>query len=355
MYPNQKNIKIESLGIYLPETVLTTSELLSQCKHPPSLDLEKITGIRERRKAVGEYAVDLAVKSAENALKMSQYSAEELDMIICTSISKYNRKDEVDFEPSASIMIRKRIGAINSINFDISNACAGMLNGIYVMESFIKSGAIKCGMVVSGEYNTPLVNTSKQEIKHSFDRQLAALTIGDCGAAIILDKSDSDKYGLHQLDLITGAKHNHYCYSKPSTRGPGAVLMTKARGLQKKGSEHFPFYLKKTVEKSGWTMDDIDYGIPHQVSVGGIKNGIKVVNKFLGEKIPFRLLYNVERVGNTTSTSHFIVLHEFLLNNTIRKDHNLLFISGASGIVITHATYTMDDLPERYISKFGSA
>lgn len=53
---NQKNIKIESLGIYLPETVLTTSELLRQCKHPPSLDLEKITGIRERRKAVLSHA-----------------------------------------------------------------------------------------------------------------------------------------------------------------------------------------------------------------------------------------------------------------------------------------------------------
>ncbi len=352
---NQKNIKIESLGVYLPETVVTTSELLSQCKHPPLMDLEKITGIRERRMAVGEYAVDLAVKSAENALKMSRYSAEDLDMIICTSISKYNRKDEVDFEPSASIMIRKRIGALNTITFDITNACAGMLNGIYVMESFIKSGAIKCGMVVSGEYNTPLVNTSKHEIKHSFDKQLAALTIGDCGAAIILDKSDSDKYGLHQLDLITGAKHNHYCYSNPSNRGPGAVLMTKARGLQKKGNEHFPSYMMKTVEKSGWTMDDINYGIAHQVSVGGIKNGIKAVNTFLGKKIPFRLLHNVERVGNTTTTSHFIVLHEFLLNNTIRKDHNLLFVSGASGIVITHATYTMDDLPERYISKFGSA
>ena len=352
---NQKNIKIESLGIYLPETVLTTSDLISQCKQPPSLDLEKITGIRERRMAVGEYAVDLAVKAAENALKMSKYSAEDLDMIICTSISKYNRQDEVDFEPATSMKIRKRIGAVNTINFDIANACAGMLNGIYIMESFIKSGAIKCGMVVSGEHNMPLVETSKQEIKHSFDRQLAALTLGDCGAAIILDESDKNNYGLHQLDLITGAKHNHYCYSKPSKQGPGAVLMTKARGLQKTGAEHFPAYLKKTVEESGWTMNDINHGIAHQVSVGGVIKGIKAVNKFLGKKIPFRFLYNVEKVGNTTTTSHFLVLHEFLLNHTIRKDHNILFVSGASGIVISHATYTMDDLAERYISEFGAA
>jgi 3-oxoacyl-[acyl-carrier-protein] synthase III len=122
------------------------------------------------------------------------------------------------------------------------------------------------------------------------------------------------------------------------------VLVTKARGLQRKGAEHFPFYL-----------NDIDYGIPHQITVGVIKRNIKATNRFLREKIPFRLLYNVERVGNTTTTSYFIILHEFLLNNTIRKDHNLLFVGGGSGMVISHATYTMDDLPERYISKFGSA
>ena len=35
----------------------------------------------------------------------------------------------------------------------------------------------------------------------------------------------------------------------------------KARGLQLKGAEHFPFYLKKAVDRSGWSMDEIDFGI----------------------------------------------------------------------------------------------
>jgi len=131
--------------------------------------------------------------------------------------------------------------------------------------------------------------------------------------------------------------------------------MTKARGLQRKGAQHFPFYLKQIVDDSHWSMEDIDYGIAHQVSVGGVKKGVKVVNKFLKNDLPFPFLYNVEKYGNTTTTSHFLVLHGFLLNNTIKKGDNLLFVSGASGIVISHATYTMDDLPDRYIHEFGSA
>ncbi len=61
------NSKIESLGVYLPEQVLSTEELMSRCRHRPRLDFERITGIRERRVAVGEYAVDLAVKAARQA------------------------------------------------------------------------------------------------------------------------------------------------------------------------------------------------------------------------------------------------------------------------------------------------
>ncbi len=345
--------KIESLGIYLPDKVITTEELISRCTHRPKIDFQRITGILERRVAENEYAVDLAIKAAQNALSMSRYNAEDLDMIICTSISKYNRVGEVDFEPSASVMIRNGIGAGNALNFDVVNACAGMFNGIHIMKSFLKTGLIKCGMVVSGEHNLPLVETSLKEIRHSLDKQLATLTLGDCGAAIILDGSTDEKYGFHYLEMVTGAKHNHYCYSKPSHRGPGGVLMTKARGLQRKGAEHFPRYLKKAVDKSGWTMDEIDFGIAHQVSVGGVKKGIKVTKEFLNGVMPVKFLYNVEKFGNTTTTSHFLVLHEFMLNGQIKNDHKILFVSGASGIVITNATYLLDDLPSRYQAHLG--
>lgn len=353
MDPLQQRTQIESLGVYLPERVLTTEELMRMCRHRPRLDLERITGIHERRVADGEYAADLAIKAAQRALRMSKYQAEDLDLIVCTSISKYNREQEVDFEPSTSVRIRRALGAHKALNFDVVNACAGMFNGIHVVQSFLRSGAIRCGMVVSGEHNLPLALTATQEIRHSFDGQLASLTLGDCGAAIILQRSDDDKTGFHHLELVTGAKHNHFCYSVPSKRGPGGALFTKARGLQLKGAEHFPFYLKKAVDSSGWSMDEVDFGIAHQVSVRGVKNGIKVLKQFLGCSVPHKYLYNCERFGNTTTTSHFLVLHEHMLNGEVQPGHKLLFVSGASGIVITHATYAMDDLPQRYQAAFG--
>ncbi len=340
-------VRIESLGVHLPEKRLTTEELLASCRHRPRWDLERITGIHERRVAVGEGALDLGVAAARKALAMSRYGADELGAVICTSISKYHRPFEFTLEPATAALVRRAIGAKNAQVFDLVNACAGMLTGIWVLQGLIRAGVVKTGLVVSGEQNMPLAETAAREMRHSFDRQLAALTVGDAGAAILLDRAP-DGRGFHQVDLVTGAKHDHYCYSRPSPRGPGGMLITKARGLQKKGNEHFPAYLQRTLDATGWTVDDLDHVIPHQVSVRAIENGIRAVEGFLGRATPRVYRCRVERYGNTTTTSHFVVLGDLMREGIAREGHRALLVSGASGIVIGHATLTLDDLPDRY-------
>jgi 3-oxoacyl-[acyl-carrier-protein] synthase III len=341
-------VKIESLGVYLPPKVLSTEELMQRCVSRPRLDLEKITGIGERRVAEGEYAKDLGIKAAERALAMSRYAAEDLDVVVCTSISKHHAPGEFTLEPATALLVRKAIGAKRAVVFDVVNACAGMLNGIYVVQGMIRAGLARRGLVVSGEQNMPLAETATREVTHSFDRQLAALTLGDCGAAVIIDEATDPRFGFHWLDLVTGAKHDHYCHSQPSRHGPGGALFTKARGLQRKGAEHFPFYLKQALDETGWSLDDVDHVIPHQVSVRAIHNGIKAVSRFLNCPMPDFYLCSAEKYGNTTTTSHFLVLHDFMLKGKILPEHNVLLVSGASGIVISHATFTLDDLPRRY-------
>jgi 3-oxoacyl-[acyl-carrier-protein] synthase III len=347
------SVRIESLGIYLPEKVVTMEELLSSCRRRPRWDLERITGIHERRVAVGEYAVDLGIKAARQALAMSSYKPEELDVIICSSISKYNRKDEFHLEPATAVRIRAAIGAVNARVFDVVNACAGMFTGIYVLQGLIRCGKARCGMVVSGELNMPLAETAARELRHSFDSQLVALTLGDGGAALVIDRSPDPHFGFRYIDLVTGAKHDHYCYSRPSRRGPGGILVTKARGLQRKGNEHFPAYFKRALDSSGWTLDDLQHIIPHQVSVRAIENGVRAVGRYLGGKLPDITRCCAGHYGNTSTTSHFLAIHDAILQGRINAGHNAMLVSGASGIVIAHATYTFDDLPQRYRARFA--
>ena len=257
------------------------------CRHRPRLDLEKVTGIHERRVADGEYAKDLGIEAAERALAMSRYAAEDLDVVVCTSISKHHRPDEFSFEPATAVLVRRAIGAKQALVFDVVNACAGLLNGIWVLQGLIRSGAIRCGMVVSGEQNMPLAETATREVRHSLDRQLAALTLGDCGAAAHRRRRDRPEAPASTGSTSSPARST----TTTATRGRraaarGGILMTKARGLQIKGAEHFPVYLKQALDATGWYLDDVDHVIPHQVSVRAIRHGIKVVSRFLGCACP---------------------------------------------------------------------
>jgi 3-oxoacyl-[acyl-carrier-protein] synthase-3 len=349
-----QKVRIESMGAYLPAKVLTMEELLASCRRRPPWDLERITGIRERRVAAGEYAVDLAVQAARRALAMSSYPAAGLDVVIGAGISKHHREDEFHLEPATAVGVARAVGAPSARAFDVVNACAGMLNGIYVLQGLIRAGEARCGMVVSGEHNSPVMRTAARELRHRFGGQMAALTLGDGGAAVILDASPAAAIGFHGLELVTGARHDRYCYSRPSRRGPGGILVTKARGLQRKGNEHFPAYLKEILDRSGWTLDDVDHIIPHQVSVRAIENSARAVERYLGCPLPPVTRVSADVHANTSTTSHFLALHRFILDGTIRPGDNLLFVSGASGIVISHATYTLDDLPARYRARWAA-
>ncbi|MCU0604824.1 MAG: hypothetical protein MUD06_08575 [Rhodospirillales bacterium] len=343
-----QRVRIESLGAYLPEKVLTMEELLVSCRRRPPWDLERITGIRQRREAVGEYAVDLAVQAARKALAMSRYPAGELDVVICASISKHHGENEFHLEPATAVRVARAIGAASARAFDVVNACAGMLTAIHVLQALIRCGAARCGMVVSGEHNLPVTRTAARELRHRFDGQMAALTLGDGGAAVILDAAPDPAAGFVHLDLVTGARHDHYCYSRPSRRGAGGILVTKAHGLQRKGNEHFPAYLKEALDRCGWTLADLDHIIPHQVSVRAIENSARAVERFLGCPLPPVTRVSADVYANTSTTSHFLALHRFILDGTIQAGDRLLLVSGASGIVISHAAYVFDDLPARY-------
>ncbi|MCX6555467.1 MAG: 3-oxoacyl-ACP synthase [Candidatus Aminicenantes bacterium] len=349
----EDRIRIESFGVHIPEKVLTMEELLASCRRRPRWDLERITGIHERRVAVNEYAVDLGIQAARQALDMSCYRAEDLDVVICTSISKYNRKNEFHLEPASAVRIRAAIGAGHARVFDVVNACAGMFTGIYILQGMIRCGMAERGMVVSGEQNMPIAETAARELRHSFDGQLAALTLGDGGAALVLDRSPDPHLGFQYIGLVTGAKHDHYCYSRPSRHGPGGILVTKARGLQRKGNEHFPAYFKRALDASGWSLDDLQHIIPHQVSVRAIENGVRAVGNYLGATVPDITRCSADHYGNTSTTSHFLAIHDAILQGRIQNGHNAMLVSGASGIVIAHATYTFDDLPQRYRARFS--
>ena len=96
--------RIDSVGRRLPETRLTTEDLMASTRHRTSIDLERLTGIHERRVSAGdEDSFTLATAAAVDCLARSPHGAEDLDVIVSCSITKYHGGLVQRFEPSMSL------------------------------------------------------------------------------------------------------------------------------------------------------------------------------------------------------------------------------------------------------------
>ena len=249
---------------------------MSRCRKRPRWDLEKLTGVRERR-VVGkdEFALDLAVKAAEKALAMSKYDAGEIGLIISCSISRLCDREKVFcFEPSMASQIKRRIGASGAMTFDVVNACAGMFTGIYIMDSMIRAGVVKTGIVVSGESITHLADQATKEIRSSFDGQLASLTVGDSGAAVIMEGSRGGNVGFHNLDMITVPEHSGLCVAHPSKKGRRRGDDHQPVRLQKAAMKIKDPFFKKSIDRAMDRRQDRCHH-PHQTSSRAIRKGGK--------------------------------------------------------------------------------
>ena len=349
---NTANTVIESLGVYLPPNVVTTEEVVRGARRPIQFPLEKLTGIRSRR-VVGEaeYAIDLARNAVDECLRLSKFRPEDIDLVICATISRCEGPDgRFSIEPSTAVRLAAHFGFVNALAFDISNACAGMFTAINIVDGFLQTGAIRTGLVVSGEYISHLTRTAQLEIEGLMDLRLPCLTLGDAGAAVILERVADDTVGFHDLDMFTLSRFNQYCVARPTDQPHGgAIMFTDMIGEQRAGSRQNLAHIAAVMERNGRSPDDFQYFLTHQISRTSLMGTVRQVNQLLNR--PFlndgNLIDNLAERGNTATTTHFVALYDYILDGRIKSGDNLLISTTGSGVTLGVALYTFDDLPDR--------
>lgn len=350
-----QNTVIESLGVYLPPQSISTREVLSGCKNSIRFPLEKISGIKTRRMAgQEEFSIDLARKAITDCLENSKYNPADIDILICCNISRFDGPEMIAFEPCTSIKLREHFGFTKAIVFDITNACAGMFTGVFIVNSLLQTGAIRRGMVVSGECITHLTKTAQKEIESFMDDRLACLTLGDAGAAVILEKGVDDQTGFKEFDLQTFGRYSPYCIAKISDQG-GWIMHTDSVNLTDVGIKSGAEYALEMLQRAGWSPDKFQHLILHQTSRMTLKSARNEINTLLKNPILHdgNTIDNLEERGNTASTSHFIALADQIRNKKIQSGDKVVFGISASGLTAGTALYVFDDLPDR-LRKFES-
>lgn len=340
---------IESLGVYLPNRKVTTSEIIEGCVNRVRVPLERLTGIRSRHFAGDtEFSIDLAYEAVEDCLKRSNTKASEFDLLICANISRYDGPRRVTYEPSTSMTLKRHFGFDRAIAMDLSNACAGMWTAVYIVDALIRSGAIRHGMVVSGEFISYLAETAQKEIKDYLDPQLASLTLGDAGVAVAMQRSNRPEIGFHDIELYTLSKYSRDCIAKPTAeKHGGAAMHTDAVNVAAAVVPNAAAHAEQLLVRNGQSLQQVNHIIPHQTSRLTMQDALKEIEGRFDTDFSGQLINNLAERGNTASTSHFLALRDSILEDRIRSGDNVLFSISGSGQTTGTALYTCDSLPDR--------
>jgi 3-oxoacyl-[acyl-carrier-protein] synthase-3 len=341
--------RIAAIGRALPEAHVTTAEVMASTRHRTHVDLERLTGIHERRVAgPGQDSSTLALQAALDCLDHSNVPVGDLDALLVCSITKYEDGLAQRLEPPLSLAVKESIGAANATTFDLSNACAGMLTGVFVLNNWIRQGRIERGMVVSGEYITSLSKNAANHVHNVLSKELASLTLGDAGAACILERAPENVAGITAAGFTTISEHSRLCLAYPSDTEPGARMWTDSRAIHRVAMEDTPPLMAEVLDAVGLGLDEIDWVIPHQTSARAIRKGVPAMARKLGGEPRHPGVVTVDQFGNTASTSHFVALYELLEAGRLQPGERVVLLALASGLEIGVVLFTVDDLVERY-------
>ena len=335
--------RLAAAGRHLPATHLRTDELMATTRHNTHIDLERLTGIRERRVATGdEDSYRLATAAAVDCLAEADCQPGDLDVVINCSITKCRGGMTQWLEPSMSSAIARAVGAEKAVTFDLANACAGMLTGVMVLNNWIRQGLVERGLVVSGEYISGLGENAARHIRGIMSRELASLTLGDAGAALLLERAPSGHGGILFAGFTTIAHYSRLCLAYPKDGDPGARMFTQSRAIQRAALADTPVLLQEVLDTLGISIGDVDHVITHQTSARAIRKGMAEMTERFGAGPRHEAVITVDRYGNTASTTHTVALIEELDAGRIRPGETVALIALASGLEIGVVVVTMD-------------
>lgn len=323
--------RLEALAVYKGERPCTNEDLIrnaAYCWSPMSADeILKKTGIQQR--VYTELDLDhIALLAARRALEKSGRRAEEIGAVIfcsCTSVKMM---------PSLATWLSGQLGLFQThASVDMVAACAGLPYGlseaVRLLQEVERPVLVVCGEKFSDKIGT--VRTSR-------------MIFGDGAAALVLAPappgaaSDIEVYQTYASGPM--AEVDSIIWPNPSFDNNITVYGPEVRALVKR-------YLGQMIDEMrelpnteggpGSLLDAVDLIVPHQA------NKVMVVNIAKAAGVaPERLYFNVDSVGNTSSASIPIAIHDAVRDGVIDRPMRIFAPGFGAGAVAGYVVMRVD-------------
>lgn len=288
------NVALLAINNMEAPVTVTSTEVEARLAEPmkrlrlPRRMLERISGVIERRWWTPDFGfMDAAAAVGAKAIAKAGIDPRDVGLMINTSVCREY------VEPSVASRIHDHIGLPTSaMNFDITNACLGFINGMTLAANMIDAGQIRYALVVDGEDPRPIQEASIRNLlredstRADFDAEFACLTLGSGAAAAILGPADAHP-GAHRLVggvTRAGTEHHDLCVAdyEKGMRTDGKGLMDGGIALV---ADAF-----REAQDDGWDWSDMDSYVMHQVGtlhMNAIVNEIDVDAEKMPRTYPY--------------------------------------------------------------------
>ena len=304
---------------YLPDYILDNSELSRMVDTTDEWIMTRI-GIEERRilKEPECGSSDLAVRAIEGLLQKTNSKPEEIDFILCATVTP-----DMQFPATANI-IADKLNIRTGFGYDINAGCSGFLFALASASKWVETGTCKKVIVVGTEKMSSIVDYTDRAVCPIF---------GDGAAAVLLEPTTDD---LGVMDCILysdgfGRKHLHQKAGGSVKPASHETVDAREHFIYQEGQAVYKHAVtsmfevsKEICEKNNLTNDIIDWYVPHQAN--------KRIIDSVAEKLqlaPEKIMINIERFGNTTAATLPLCLWEW--EKKMKKGDNVVLSAFGAG------------------------
>lgn len=328
--PHTFHSRIVGIGHWLPDNVVTSESLERELGLTDRLGLplgfiERTTGVRERRWAPpGMSNSEIAALASVEAMRMAGVAAEDIDCVIFAACGQDLA------EPATANMVQDRVGAHAAHAFDVKNACNAWMNAVDIADALIAMGKVRCALIASGERISFNVD---RDIKNLEDltTKLAGLTLGDAGAAAIMAPANGQSGVVHSVFQSDGRHWPIATVKGGGTRfGWGNQLFESSSAeLLALAEAKLPPVIWHACCATGWTPQEFDVIVPHQVSKGFTRKMCHLM------KVPFeRCLISLDRYGNCGAASVPLALSLGCAGGRLQPGDRIVLVAAAAGFSV---------------------
>jgi 3-oxoacyl-[acyl-carrier-protein] synthase-3 len=304
--------RIAGTGSYLPEKVITNSDLEKMVDTTDEW-IRTRTGIERRHVAAdGETTVDLAEHAARRALDAAGIAPTDVDFIAFGTTTP-----DLVF-PNCGVLLQQRLGCRGGPAFSLETACAGFMYALSIADKYVRCGEAKRALVIGSETLSRITDWS--------DRGTAVL-FADGAGAVVLEPSAAPGVLSTHLHADGQYKDLLYCSSGVSKGFAPKLAITMS------GNEVFKVAVTKlgqavdeTLAANGLTKEELDWLVPHQANIRIIQAMARRL------ELPMeKVIVTVQEHGNTSAASVPLALDVAVRDGRIKRGELLLLEAFGGG------------------------